>query len=142
MWESRDFGPDAAKRGTPSWSWATVAGEHGYGIGAIDYTTRAEVVSCKTTPVSGKNPFGEVTGGELVIRGHLQALWLDGAEGKLLDGEGTEAPDTKFISDGGSGDRSRRRTVVYCLVLGDKHAATRRRNYLVPPCAREPVGGA
>ncbi|EHK19258.1 uncharacterized protein TRIVIDRAFT_128433, partial [Trichoderma virens Gv29-8] len=73
MWENWLSNPNATKTGAPSWSWATMKGELQYDGGNTDYA-RAEVVSCRTTPVSDKNPFGAVTGGDLVIRGHLNKL--------------------------------------------------------------------
>jgi hypothetical protein len=134
MWENWLSNPNATKSGAPSWSWATMKGELQYDGGNTDYA-RAEVVSCKTTPVSDKNPFGAVTGGELVIRGHVNKLWLDAGEAtrpELFDNEGAAIPDAEFISDGGSGDWKRSRTAVLCLVLGDKPGGTRHRNY--PNC--------
>jgi hypothetical protein len=129
MWENWLSNPNATKSGGPSWSWATMKGELHYDGGNTDYA-RAEVVSCKTTPVSDQNPFGTVTGGELVIRGHVNKLWLDAPQ--LFDNEGAAIPDAKFISDGGSGDWNRSRTAVLCLVLGDKPGAIAHRDY--PNC--------
>lgn len=134
MWENWLSNPNATKSGVPSWSWATMKGELQYDNGNTDYA-RAEVMLCKTTPVSDKNPFGAVTGGELVIRGHLNERWLDANEATtpvLFDNEGAVIPDTEFISDGGSGDWNRSRTAVLCLVLGDKPGAIMHRNY--PHC--------
>ena len=66
----------------PSWSWVTVD-RMTYSIPSSDSTqddpvrfARAEIISCKISPLSGRNPFGEITGGELVIRGHLNKLQL------------------------------------------------------------------
>ncbi|PTB47615.1 hypothetical protein M431DRAFT_526026 [Trichoderma harzianum CBS 226.95] len=134
MWENWLSNPNATKSGAPSWSWATMKGELQYDGGNTDYA-RAEVISCKTTPVSDRNPFGAVTGGKLVIRGHLNKLWLDASESngrKLFDNDGNAIPDVEFISDGGSGDWNGSRTAVLCLVLGDKPYATRHSNY--PNC--------
>ncbi|KAL7903855.1 heterokaryon incompatibility domain-containing protein [Trichoderma velutinum] len=134
MWENWLSNPNARKSGAPSWSWATMKGELHHDRGNSDYA-RAEVVSCKTTPVSDKNPFGAVTGGELVIRGHLNKLWINTGESitsELFDEEGAAIPDAEFVSDGGSGDWNRSRTAVLCLVLGDKISATRHWNY--PNC--------
>jgi hypothetical protein len=67
-------------------------GEQHYDGGNTDYA-RAEVNSCKTTLVSEKNPF-EVTGGEIVIRGHLKKVWLDLEDTKLLDDEDFLTPNS------------------------------------------------
>ncbi|KAL7932076.1 heterokaryon incompatibility domain-containing protein [Trichoderma chlorosporum] len=136
MWENWLSNPDATKSGAPSWSWATMKGELYYdgGNSNTDYA-RAEIVSCKTTPVSDENPFGAVTGGELVIRGHLNKLWIDVGEAtssKLFDNEGVVIPDAEFISDGGTGDWKWSRTAVLCLVLGDRVGAIMHRDY--PNC--------
>ncbi|KAK6850654.1 HET-domain-containing protein [Apiospora arundinis] len=66
--------PSSKSAAGPSWSWATVVGRSCVHIDTQPFTIRAEVISCKTTPVSETNPYGEVAGGELVIRGHLQQV--------------------------------------------------------------------
>ncbi|KAL7966585.1 heterokaryon incompatibility domain-containing protein [Trichoderma sp. SZMC 28014] len=134
MWENWLSNPNATKSGAPSWSWATMKGELHYDRGNTDYA-RAEVVSCKTTPVSDENPFGAVTGGELVIRGHVNKLWLIGGEPfarKLFDNKDKAIADVEFISDGGLEDWNGRRTAVLCLVLGDKPGSVMHRDY--PSC--------
>ncbi len=137
MWEAKEpaSGPGGgvAKSGSPSWSWAKLKGEHTYDSGNSD-RANAEVVSCRTVPVLDRNPFGGVTGGELVICGYLGEVELDAAAAKLVDTEGGFIPDATFVSDGGCGDWTRRRTVVFCLVLGDTRGATEHRDY--PYCCR------
>ncbi|KAF7175044.1 hypothetical protein CNMCM7691_005512 [Aspergillus felis] len=87
--------------GPPSWSWAKLKGEHSYESGVA----QAEVISCTTTPVSENNPFGEVSGGELVIRGPLGPTWLHTDSGTLTNDDGIIMPRTDYTSDRGHRDR-------------------------------------
>lgn len=125
MWKNWLSNSNVTKSGGPSWSWATINGEHAYARSNSLYA-RARVISCKTTLVSDRNPFGEVTGGKLVIRGHLTKVWLDPKERLLLDDEGCVIADAQFTSDGAFGDWEtsldsdhRNCIAVTCLVLGD-----------------------
>ncbi|KAK7976595.1 C2H2 finger domain-containing protein [Apiospora arundinis] len=85
----------------PSWSWVT-ANEGGSGIHfSICKTVRAEVISCETTLVSENNPYGEVTGGELVIRGHMQPVGIirGFTWGCLFDKYGQKYEGSRFFDD-------------------------------------------
>ena len=76
MWESYPTSlPRVAKSGSPSWSWTAIIGEVCHPGGNQEYA-RAEILECSTTLVSSEAPFGAVTGGELVIRGHLKEVRL------------------------------------------------------------------
>ncbi|GIJ90105.1 hypothetical protein Asppvi_009055 [Aspergillus pseudoviridinutans] len=116
--------------GPPSWSWAKLKGEHSYEYGIV----QAEVISCMTTPVSENNPFGEVTGGELVIRGPLGPTWLHTDSGTLTNDDGIVMPRTRYTSDRGHRDRIRDYLMVWCLVLAYGSGPTLHQDY--PVCAR------
>lgn len=84
----------------PSWSWATCGGKPCVYRFSEDII-RAKIVSCKTTPVSQSNPYGEVLAGELVLRGYLQQAWVipGTAFSQLFDKDGNKYPASCFMSD-------------------------------------------
>ena len=128
-WESSVCSqPQVAKSGSPSWSWAAMIGEVTYRGGNNEYA-RAEILECSTTLVLNEAPFGAVTGGELVIRGHLKEVRLDTVQGKFLDYEGSVIPDATFSSDGDYGNWETSHGYGTCLqawslVLCDRHWRT------------------
>jgi hypothetical protein len=129
MWESYPTSlPQVAKSGSPSWSWAAIIGKVCHPGGNHEYA-RAEILECSTTLVSSEAPFGTVTGGELVIQGHLKEVRLHAGRGEILDDKGSVIPDTTFRSDGDYGDWETSHGYgaciqVWCLVLGDSYWRT------------------
>jgi len=121
MWYSS--APDVKISGPPSWSWATANAVSYPYLG--DVSVKAEVISCKTTLLSDKNPFGEVTGGELVIPGQLKPVWLNLEDDEILD---HDADTTFFWSDGKlekweASLSSLNHIAILCLVLGETPTA-------------------
>ncbi|KAK8085533.1 HET-domain-containing protein [Apiospora hydei] len=99
--EGIEKGPRFKSAAGPSWSWASVVGVACKPI-SFSGTIQAEVISCKTILVSDGNPYGEVTGGELVIRGYLQQVRvIRGAPSRspLFDEYGQEYESSHFSDD-------------------------------------------
>ncbi|KAH8896973.1 HET-domain-containing protein [Thozetella sp. PMI_491] len=135
MWENSLSGSRSVptKPGPPSWSWVKLQGEHSYDNSNEDFAL-ADVISCKTWLVSEKNPFGEVTGDEIVLRGPIKKTWLDAESKILLAADGESMPDIKYISDGGNEDQGDDRLTVWCLLLGDSSGGVMHREW--PNCVQ------
>jgi hypothetical protein len=98
---------------TPTFSWASVEGHISSYPHAFGGRFEAECeVGSVNIPVSGANPFGRVTGGQITLRGHLFETKLTDASGKdgnnhfgwgacqyavVIDGESVPfEPDTRL----------------------------------------------
>jgi hypothetical protein len=59
----------------PSWSFFSVDGHVNFNQGRDLVTLEhsdIEIIDCQSIPASAHAPFGEVTGGHLIVRGHIQ----------------------------------------------------------------------
>lgn len=93
LWSTRDVASLSKEYVAPSWSWASldIHGPVGdlMGIGIpetwhSDFEERAELLEA-TVQLAGNDPFGQVFGGKLQMRGPLRRADLCGGEVKCLD---------------------------------------------------------
>ena len=136
MWSNWLSDSAVTKTGFPSWSWTTINGKHSYQLGNTNYAV-AEVISCETLLVSESNPFGAVTAGKLVIRGHLKRMWIEPEKSGVYNDDGELIKDAEFITDGALKDykpesEDESLIEVWGLVLGESPGAVLHTDY--PNC--------